>query len=35
MFGVAPQVRPYLAPVVLPEPLLQCLSQLAQQEAVI
>lgn len=29
------QVCPYLAAVVLPEPLLQRLSQLAQQEAVV
>lgn len=35
MFGAGPQLCPYLTSVVLPEPLLQCLSQLAQQEAVV
>lgn len=34
-FHASPQVCPYLAAVVLPEPLLQRLSQLAQQEAVV
>lgn len=34
-FHARPQVSPYLAAVVLPEPLLQRLSQLAQQEAVV